>query len=397
MEYKRLTLKKGTEKRLKQGHAWVYSNEVDTKLSPIKSFDAGEQVVICASNGKELGTAVVSPTSLIFARLISRTPTQFLDQSLIVHRLKIALSIRQQVFQADCYRLVFGDSDGLPGLVVDRFGDTLVVQISQVGMELMKQDVIDALDKVCRPETIIVKNNGKMREAEGLESYVEFAKGECEEIRLVENGVDFVIPALTGQKTGWFYDHRMNRARMKDYVKGKRVLDLFSYVGGWGIQAAKFGAESVTCVDSSALALEYVTKNASLNGVEDKVDSIAGDVFEICRQLKEQDARFDVVIADPPAFIPRRKDQKAGEQAYQRLNHQAMRLLSKDGILVSASCSMHLGQDALVEVLRKTGRALEKNVQILEQGGQGADHPILPAIPETHYLKAIFARVLPAQ
>ena len=188
----------------------------------------------------------------------------------------------------------------------------------------------------------------------------------------------------------------MNRARLKDYVKGKRVLDLYSYVGGWGIQAAAFGAESVTCVDSSTLALDYVIKNAELNNVQDKVDCIEGDVLEVCKKLKEMDERFDVVIADPPAFIPRRKDQKAGELAYQRLNQLAMRLLSKDGLLISASCSMHLSKSALVKAVSLAGQTLEKQLQIIEQGGQGQDHPIIPVIPETDYLKAIFVRVLPA-
>jgi 23S rRNA (cytosine1962-C5)-methyltransferase len=201
---------------------------------------------------------------------------------------------------------------------------------------------------------------------------------------------------MTGQKTGWFYDHRMNRARLKNYVKGKKVLDLYSYIGGWGIQAAVFGAESVTCVDSSSLALSYVTKNAILNNVEDKVSSIEGDVIEVCRKLLEDGEKFDVVIVDPPAFIPRRKDQKVGERAYQKLNQLAMRLLTRDGLLVSGSCSMHLSREALVTALRLSGQTLEKRLQIIEQGAQGPDHPIVPAIPETEYLKAMFVRVLPA-
>lgn len=390
-------LNKGAEKRLKQGHLWVYSNEVDVKATPLKSFEPGEQVQIKSSTGKLLGTAFVSPSSLIAGRLISRDPKQFMDQSLITHRLNIALSLRQSVFPESCYRLVFGDSDRLPGLVIDRFNDLYVIQISSIGMELLKDEILAALDKVCRPVSVIFKNNGKMRSAEDMESYVEVAKGEmCEEAEFTENGVKFIAPVIEGQKTGWFYDHRMNRARMKDYVKGKRVLDLYSYVGGWGIQAAAMGAASVTCVDSSSLALDYVLKNAQLNNVQDKLDCIEGDVFEVCKQLKEMDERFDVVIADPPAFIPRRKDQKAGELAYQRLNQLAMRLLSKDGLLISASCSMHLSRESLVKAVSLAGQTLEKQLQIIEQGGQGPDHPVIPVIPETDYLKAIFVRVLPA-
>ena len=394
---KHVQLNKGAEKRLKQGHLWIYSNEIDVKKTPLKSFEPGEQVQVKSHSDKVIGTAFMSPASLIAGRLISRDPQQLMDQSLIVHRLKVALSLRQNVFSEPSYRLVFGDSDRLPGLVIDRFEDVYVVQISSVGMETLKTEIVAALGKVCRPKSIIFKNNGKMRASEGLESYVDVAKGDdIQEAEFTENGVKFIAPIIEGQKTGWFYDHRMNRARLKDYVKGKRVLDLYSYIGGWGIQAAAFGAESVTCVDSSTLALDYVIKNAELNNVQDKVDCIEGDVLEVCKKLKEMDERFDIVIADPPAFIPRRKDQKAGELAYQRLNQLAMRLLSKDGLLISASCSMHLSKSALVKAVSLAGQTLEKQLQIIEQGGQGPDHPIVPVIPETDYLKAIFVRVLPA-
>jgi 23S rRNA (cytosine1962-C5)-methyltransferase len=397
MSHNVLQLNKGAERRLKQGHLWIYSNEVDTKASPLKSFSPGEQVVVKSHSGREMGSAFVSPSSLILGRLISRDPNQFMDQSLLTHRFNIALSLRQTVFDEPYYRLVFGDSDLLPGLVIDRFGDVIVVQISSVGMENLKSEIVAALEKVCKPKSILFKNNGKMRAPEDLPSYVNVEFGEeCSEAELVENGVRFIAPIVAGQKTGWFYDHRMNRARLKDYVKGKRVLDLYSYIGGWGIQTAVFGAESVTCVDSSSLALEYVKKNAALNKVSEKVSCLEGDVFDICKQLKIDGEQFDVVIADPPAFIPRRKDQKAGEIAYQRLNQLAMRLLKKDGLLVSASCSMHLSRTALMKALAAGGQTLEKRLQVIEQGAQGADHPVSPVIPETDYLKAVFVRVLPA-
>lgn len=393
-----LKLNKGADRRLKQGHQWIYSNEINVKETPLKGMTPGQQVILQTPSGKALGTAMVSPSALICARLISRDANQFLDQSLLTHRLKIALSLRERAFEKPFYRMVYGDSDALPGLVIDRFGDVLVVQISTAGMEAVKDELIAALQKVVKPGHILFRNDGKLRASEGLESYKEFVYGdEIQDVNLEENGVKFIAPVLEGQKTGWFYDHRMARARLAPYVRGKRVLDLYSYIGGWGIQAAAFGAESVTCVDSSALALDYVERNARLNGVEDRVSCLEGDVFEACRQLKAEDERFDVVIADPPAFIPRRKDQKAGEQAYQRLNQLAMRLLSRDGILVSASCSMHLGSDTLLDIIRRTGRTLEKQTQLLERGGQGPDHPVLPAIPETDYLKALFVRVLPSQ
>lgn len=390
-----LCLKPGADKRLKQGHLWIYSNEIDIKKTPLKSLDPAQQVRVANASGKVIATALVSPKSLIVGRLISRNAEQFLDKSLLVHRLNIALSQRERVFPDQSYRLVYGDSDALPGLVIDRFGATCVVQISSAAMECLKDDIVAALEQVCAPEVILFKNDGKMRSAEGLESYIEFAKGEQTEAELKENGVRFLAPITSGQKTGWFYDHRMNRARLASYVEGKRVLDLFSYVGGWGVQAAAFGAESVMSVDSSALALDYVEKNAQLNDVAERVSCLQGDAFEACSQLRAEGERFDVVIADPPAFIPKRKDQRVGQKAYQKLFQASMRLLSKDGILVAGSCSMHFSREALIDTLRACGRTLEKEVIVLEQGAQGADHPILPAIPETDYLKAVFVRVLP--
>ncbi len=391
-----LHLNKNADRRLRQGHRWIYSNEVDKVKSPLKAFEAGQQAVLLSASGKAVGRVIMSPNALICARLVSRDAQQVLNASLLVHRIKIALSLREKLFDRHCYRLVYGDSDGLPGLVVDRFGDDFVVQISNTAMELLKDDIVAALQKVCKAKSVLFRNDGKMREAEGLESYVEHGLGEATEVRLQENGVDFIVPVAEGQKTGWFYDHRLNRARMRDYVKGKRVLDLYSYVGGWGVQMAAFGAESVTCVDRSSLALDYLQRNAELNGVAERMTCIEGDVFEVCRELKLNDERFDVVIVDPPAFIPRRKDQRQGEQAYHRLNHLAMRLLSKDGVFLSASCSMHLPHDRLIDILRQTSRSLERELLVVEQGTQGPDHPVIPAIPETQYLKSVLCRVLPA-
>ena len=209
------------------------------------------------------------------------------------------------------------------------------------------------------------------------------------------NGVKFQTPVVQGQKSGWLYDHRLNRARLAPYVKGKRVLDLFCNVGGWGVQAAAFGASEVFCVDGSAFALDAVERNAALNGVAEKITCVEGDIFEALKELKNAEERFDVVITDPPAFVKRKKDLKNGEAAYRRLNEQAMRLLGKDGILVSASCSMHLPEDNLQNILLGSARHLDRNIQLLERGGQGPDHPVHPAIPETRYIKSLICRLLP--
>ena len=397
MSLNTLILNQGAERRLRAGHVWIYSNEVDNKRTPIKSFQLGEQVLVEASNGKSLGVAYVNPNTLICGRLLCRDTKLRLDRSLLVHRINIALSLREACFDKPCYRLVFGYSDGLPGLVIVRYFEIFVVQISTAGMEAVVDEIISALNKVFTPQAIVLRCDGKMRSTEGLESYIEVAQGEVPELcPFEENGVPLLAPVLTGQKTGWFYDHRNNRAAMQKHVKGKRVLDLFSYVGGWGVQALAAGATEVMCVDASESALDVALENARLNNAEDRFVALQGDAFDACKELIQEQEKFDVVIVDPPAFIQRRKDIKNGERAYTRINNLAMRLLDRNGVLVSASCSMHLERARLIDIIRANARELDRTAQIFDQGHQGADHPVHPAIPETDYLKSFCVRVLPS-
>ncbi|HXH03749.1 MAG TPA: class I SAM-dependent rRNA methyltransferase [Candidatus Competibacteraceae bacterium] len=396
-EFAPLRLKKREERRLRAGHLWIYSNEVDVEATPLKQLEPGQPVEIQAHNGKPLGTGYANPHSLICARLVSRDPAHPLSPSLIVHRLKVALGLRQRIYGQPYYRLVFGESDGLPGLVVDRYGEVCVAQFTTAGMERMKEAVLAALDKVLKPRAVLLRNDSAIRQLEGLPGYVESALGEVPEtMEVVEGAARFRVPLLGGQKTGWFYDQRDNRARLARYVKGARVLDVFSYVGAWGVQAALAGAERVECVDASETALAALRDNATLNGVAERIGTRRGDAFEVLRALREARERFDVVIVDPPAFIKRRKDHEEGLAAYRRLNELAMTLLERDGLLVSCSCSHHLAREELVHILLAAARHLDRSLQILEHGYQGPDHPIHPAIAETDYLKVVFARVLPA-
>lgn len=389
-----LYLKKNADRRLRAGHLWIYSNEIDVNKSPLASFEAGQVVTIISHQQQPLGTGYINPHSLITARLISRDQQIQLDYALLVQRLQMALSIRNRLFEKPFYRLVFGESDHLPGLVVDRFGNVLVAQITTAGMERVRAEILAALETILRPTAIVLRNDTSVRVLEGLENYVEVAMGTLPaEIVLEENGVQFYVPVLDGQKTGWFYDHRLNRARLGAYVKQQRVLDVFSYSGAWGIQAAVAGAKEVWCVDSSAKAIEYVKKNAVLNGVNDRVQTLSGDAFETLKKLRNDGQTFDVIVLDPPAFIKRKKDQQAGEQAYRRLNQLAIQLLNQEGILVSAACSLHLSRDTLLEFLGAASHQVERYLQILEQGHQGPDHPVHPMIPETNYLKAFISRV----
>ncbi len=391
-----LHLNKGAERRIRSGHHWIYNNEVDTAKSPLTSFEPGVVVNAVDFRNKSLGSFMVNPHALICGRLVSRKADRQLTSSLIKNRLKQALALREMSFPDPCYRWVYGDSDGLSGLVVDRFEDILVVQVSTAGIEKQLPVILDHLKRLVQPTGIVVKNDGKMRTVEGLDSYVDVVYGEVPDlVSLTENGVKFLAPLMTGQKTGWFYDHRPNRQLAAAYAKGKTVLDVFSYLGGWGLTAAANGASEVTCVDASDLALEGVMNNARLNHVDDRVATLAGDAFDVLDSLHKEKRRFDIVIIDPPAFITRRKDIDAGERAYQKLNDAAMKLVNHGGLLVSASCSMHLENDRLRDIIRASARRLERHAAILAEGGQGADHPVLPAVKETRYIKAIFAQITP--
>ena len=397
MNLSTVRLRKHEAKRIRMGHLWIYSNEIDNKATPIKSFTQGELVLVEDSNGKSLGIGYINPNNLLAIRIITRDYKINVDRSLFVHKLNIALSLRKRIFDKPFYRAVYGESDGLPGLIVDRFGEHLVVQITTAGMEQQKANIIDALCKVFKPESILLRNDCNPRKVERLDADIEQAFGVTpQSILIEENNAQFMIHPHTGQKTGWFYDHRESRQQIAKYVQGKRVLDVFSYIGAFGIQMAMAGAEDVHCIDISGKALDELQKNAELNGVTDKIACIEGDAFSAMSELREAGEKFDVVIVDPPAFIKKKKDQKPGLRAYRKVNEAAMRLLNKDGILLSASCSMHLKVEELQDGLLAGSRHLDKTLQIIEQCHQGQDHPIHPAIPETRYIKGFISRVLSA-
>ena len=394
MSLPELKLRKNEERRLKAGHLWVFSNEVDVKATPLTDFAPGDQAQVVAHNGKPLGIAYVNPKSLIAARLLTHGKAAPVVSGLIVHRLNQALGLRKRLFDAPYYRLVFGESDGLPGLIVDRFDGVLVVQISTAGMDVLKDDIIAALNKVLKPDGIVIQNHLPMRELEGLPTGEPEIIGEVPDtLEVLENGLRYAIDFSKGQKTGWFFDQRENRLKLPRYVEGKRVLDVFSYAGGWGMTAAKAGASEVTLVDSSAAALAMAERSAALN--ELALKTLEGDAFKVLAELREAGEKFDVVIVDPPAFIKRKKDYRAGLDAYQRINQAALQVLETDGILVSCSCSQHLSEQDLARAIQRAARHVDRFAQVLEHCHQASDHPEHPAIPETRYLKGYVTRILP--
>lgn len=394
MALETLILNPQAERRIRKGHLWVYSNEVDGKKNPLTGYELGQQVQVVSAKGQVLGAATLNPQSLICGRIYSRNGDQELSKSFLAKRIEQALTLREAYFDKPYYRLVYGDSDFLPGVIADRYGDYLVVQIATAGMEAVKDELLRAFDKVLAPKGIVVANDHSARSLEGLPEYVETVGEVPEYLRVEENGTQFDIPSSGGQKTGWFYDHRVNRAELQKWVKGKTVLDVFSYAGGWGVEAANAGAESVTCVDASEQALDLVERAAELNGCDDKVMAIQGKAIHVLKLLIEEQQKYDVVVLDPPAFIKRKKDQKSGEAAYRHINELAMRLLKRGGLLVSGSCSMHLANSTLTDIVRAAAVHLDRDVQLVYSGVQAPDHPQHPAIPETHYLKAQFFRVL---
>jgi 23S rRNA (cytosine1962-C5)-methyltransferase len=393
-ELPELRLKPREERRLAAGHLWIFSNEVDTARTPLTAFEPGAQCRVVSSQDRFLGYAYVNPHALICARIVGRNPAYPPGKSLIVHRLQVALALRERLFAQPFYRLVYGESDGLPGLVLDRFGDVVVGQTGTVGMEALKPDIVAAVQKVLAPRALVWKNDSGARELEGLPGYVETAFGpEVHETIVAEHGVRFVVPIGQGQKTGWFYDQAANRRALLKYVPGRRVLDVFSYLGAWGLAAANAGAAEVLCVDSSATALELLQRSAGTNDLA-HVRTERADAFEALAALRAAGEKFDVVVVDPPAFIKRRKDAPKGQAAYRKLNQLAMQVLVRDGILVSCSCSHHLAQDDLMLAIQQSARHLDRFAQVIEVGGHAPDHPIHPAIPETRYLKALFCRVV---
>lgn len=434
MNYPFVTLKKFEEKRVLSGHLWIYSNEIDTQKSPLKNFKAGELIIIQSASGKALGIGYINPHALLCARLLTRDISQEINHKFFIHKIQHALLWREKLFATPFYRLIFGESDGLPGLVIDRFGDTLVIQIATAGMENLKTLIIMACVELLNPKAIIIRNDGGARQAENLPSYVEIANSDsclaiqavesrvadekternsvfvgtkpCSapsplsanmascyahedpnlSVMLIENNTQFEIPVLQGQKTGWFYDHGESRHEFIKYIKNQRVLDLFSYIGSFGVQAAVNDAESVLCVDSSEKALRHLEHLAKLNHVANKISILCKDIFEWKPAFSAHE-KFDVINLDPPALIKRKKDIPQGMRAYEKLQKLALSLLKPNGILFAASCSMHCSSEMLLDALQRAAISFNREIRILRPLYQAKDHPIHPAIPETNYLK----------
>ncbi|OGT48615.1 MAG: hypothetical protein A3E82_04785 [Gammaproteobacteria bacterium RIFCSPHIGHO2_12_FULL_38_11] len=381
-----LSLKKDAERRIKAGHLWIFSNDIDTALSPLKNYSAGELIIIETSFKKSIAIGYINPHCLLCIRILSLDIQTKIDTEFFVAKIKMAILKRETLFTDHYYRAVFGESDRLPGIVIDRFNNIIVAQINTAGMENLKPYLIDAIKIVFNPTCVVLKCDSSERKNEGLENYTEIAHGATpEQIEIKENNCVYRVSLLSGQKTGWFFDHRLNRARVATYCKDKKVLDVFSYCGGFTLPAAKVARE-VTAIDRSQPALDILNENTTLNSLNN-IKTCCGDALESMKTLVAKKELFDVIILDPPALIKRKKEASAGAKMYQKLNEAALQLLKSNGILFSASCSMHLAATDLLNVIRKAAINTQKEISVLEQCHQASDHPVHPAITETNYLK----------
>ena len=393
---RQLFLKKREDRRIRAGHLWVFSNEVDVARTPLTAFEPGEPVILCDAAGSPLGAGYVNPASLIAVRLLTRTQGEEPGADLLRKRLANALALRKHLFDAPCYRLCHSEGDFLPGLVVDRFGDMLSVQLNTAGMERLRQNVLEVLSDLLHPSVIVLRNDTTSRTLEGLPRETETVLGTLpDEVELEENGVTFrapMAPAQGSQKTGWFYDQRFNRLEAERYA-GLRVLDAFCYAGGFGVMAARGGAREVTFLDASDAALDAATANLRRAAPKAGVERLHGDALTLLAELRDTGRRFDLVCLDPPAFIKRRKDATQGLAAYRRVNDLGLQLVEDGGTLITCSCSHHLETDTLQHLVTQSLARRGLYGQLLRKGYQGPDHPVHPAMPETAYLKALTLRV----
>ncbi|MDA8387160.1 MAG: class I SAM-dependent rRNA methyltransferase [Nitrospiraceae bacterium] len=379
--------------RLLGGHRWVFSNEL--AKSP-RGFAPGQLVELHDHGENFLGIGYINPDSLISVRVLTRI-REPIDLAFFRKRIEAAMRFRERFLKNEqAVRLVYSEADGLPGLIADRYGDVVVLQLLTAGMEAMKDLVLDAIDALVRPRAIVLKNDSRSRALEGLPAYKEVARGALDPLPVIgEDGVLFEIDPLGGQKTGFFLDQRENRLSFKGMLSGEPDgvgLDLFGYAGGWGLHLAHAGARKVVLVDESEGALARARKNAGLNGLEDKMEFVRADVFDFLEgEIRQGNARYDFIVMDPPAFVKSAKKIKEAVRAYTLLNSRCMRLLKPGGLLATSSCSYHLARPEFLDMLRAAAKSAGgRDFLLVEQRFQGRDHPVLLSMPESEYLKCAF-------
>jgi 23S rRNA (cytosine1962-C5)-methyltransferase len=374
-------------KRVRGGHPWVYSNEIAMDEAA-KKLPLGSLVRLQAANGEPLGLAMFNPHTLIAARMLARDDATCIDQAFLEAKLRAALELRERLYPGGYYRLIHAEADGLPGVIVDRYGALVVVQPNTAGIARLLPELLAALDAVIDPTTVVLRGDTAARKLEGLEDEVRVTKGALDGLsELVENDARFVVDLSGGQKTGWFYDQRENRAAVARRAKDARVLDTYAYAGGFAVTAALAGAREVIAIDRSQAALDLAAESARRNQVAARCSFRRAEAFEELERMDAAGERFDVVVADPPAFVKSRKDLQAGARGYRKLARLAGALVSPRGFLFMASCSHNLDRAGFDEMVALGLRDIGRSGRILRSSGAGADHPVHPMLPESAYLK----------
>ena len=385
-----VTLKKGSGRILKAGGMWIYDNEIDSILG---SYENGDIITVHDFDGFFMGYGFINMNSKITIRMLSRKKENIITEDFLKQRVKDAWEYRKQTIDTACCRIIFGEADWLPGLVIDKFADVLVVESLALGIDKLKPVIINALVKLLAADNIHIRgiyerSDAKVREQEGMERYKGFiGKPFDTKVEIVENGVRFMVDVKDGQKTGFFLDQKNNRAAIHKFCKGKKVLDCFTHTGSFALNAGIAGASSVLGVDASALGIEQAKENARLNALEDKVNFICADVFELLPALEAQEERFDVVILDPPAFTKSRQAVKNAVKGYREINLRGLRLINDGGFLVTCSCSHFMDPELFAKTIREAANGAHKRLRQVEFRTQACDHPILWAADESYYLK----------
>ena len=389
----KIRLKKNEDRRIRGGHPWVFSNEIERIDGP---RDVGISAELFDAGGAFLGCGYYTPHSLIAFRLLSRQQDDPDSVLFYEGRIRAALAHRQAIYpELETFRAVYGESDFLPGLVVDKYGEYLSIQMLSAGMDLRRDLIVEALQRVFAPKGIIARNDVAVRSLEKLEERVEILAGEIPElVEMEENDLRFLINLREGQKTGGFLDQKQNHLLLRDICRGRTVLDCFCYAGSWAVHAGYFGAASVLGLDISARAVEQASQNAQLNGVAERVRFEECDVFERLRSLKHEGTGFDVIIMDPPAFVKSRKNIAEATKGYLTINRRALELLHPGGYLITCSCSFHMGREAFREMLINAARLARSEVRLVATCSQAPDHPVLLSFPESEYLKCFVLQVV---
>jgi 23S rRNA (cytosine1962-C5)-methyltransferase len=390
---KRLILRQGHDRRIRNGHPWIFSNEIDRVVG---NPEPGDALEVVSHRQESYGTAYYNPHSLITARLLSRERISIDEAGFFKTRIAAAADYRQALYgDLQALRIVHGEGDGLPGLVVDRYGDLLSVQFLTLGIDRRRALITEALIELFQPTAIVARNDVGVRELEGLPQQTEILSGSPPETTTItEHGLRYRINVLHGQKTGHFLDQKENHLTLQNRVENRRVLDLFCYSGGWATHAARFGAKEVLGVDISAEAIALATENASLNYQETICRFEKADAFEKLRELHHTGERFGLITLDPPAFVKSKKKLAEAIRGYLTINRRAMELVEPGGYLITCSCSYHLQRDQFLETLRQAASQAGRAVRLLEMRGQAYDHPVLLSCPETDYLKCAVLQVV---